>query len=129
MVYDVLVSWNPWWDEGEVPRRFLGLPRDITGELYPRLEGQTIVSLLGVRRSGKTTVLYQLIQMLLDDGVLPANILFVDMEDPRLDGVNVGVADPLQTILYVVFAAFVLSNPPPEMQQVEIWRATNTSRA
>ncbi len=90
MVYDVLVSWNPWWDEGEVPRRFLGRPREITGELYPWFEGQTIVSLLGVRRSGKTTVLYQLIQMLLDDGVPPANVLFVDMEDPRLGGVNVG---------------------------------------
>jgi predicted AAA+ superfamily ATPase len=90
MVYDVLESWNPWWNRGEVPRRFLGMPRDITGDLFPWLERQTIISLLGVRRSGKTTVLYQLVQMLLDDGVPPANVLFVDMEDPRLDGVNVG---------------------------------------
>jgi predicted AAA+ superfamily ATPase len=90
MMYDVLESWNPWWNQGELPRRFLGIHRDITDELYTQLERQSIVSLLGVRRSGKTTVLYQLVQMLLDDGVPPANVLFVDMEDPRLEGVNVG---------------------------------------
>ena len=90
MVYDALASWNPWWDEGEVPRRLLGLPRDILGEMFPWLERHTILNLMGVRRSGKTTTLYQLAQMLLDEGVPPSNILFVDLEDPRLEGVNVG---------------------------------------
>jgi predicted AAA+ superfamily ATPase len=90
MVYDVLESWNPWWDTGEVPREQLGLPRVVLRELFPWLERREILSLVGVRRSGKSTMLYQMIQMLLDDGVPPANILMVNMEDPRLEGVDVG---------------------------------------
>jgi predicted AAA+ superfamily ATPase len=90
MVYDALEGWNPWWDSGEVPREQLGIPRDILKELYPWLERREILSLVGVRRSGKSTILYQMIQMLLDDGVPPANILMANMEDPRLEDVDVG---------------------------------------
>ena len=90
MVFDALASWNPWWVSGEVPREQLGVPRDVLGSVYPWLERREILSLVGVRRSGKSTILYQMIQMLLDDGVPPANILMANLEDPRLDGLDVG---------------------------------------
>jgi predicted AAA+ superfamily ATPase len=40
--------------------------------------------IMGVRRSGKSTYLYQIIQKLLDDGVSRENILFLNFFDDRL---------------------------------------------
>jgi len=43
------------------------------------------VVLSGVRRSGKTTLLYQTINMLITSGTVPAkNILFVNCDEPEI---------------------------------------------
>lgn len=46
---------------------------------------QLIVSLIGARRSGKTFVLYSLMQDLLDAGLAKQKVLFVNFEDERLN--------------------------------------------
>ena len=48
------------------------------------LNTKLIISLIGARRSGKTYLLYQLINQLLDSGVERKNILFINFEDERL---------------------------------------------
>lgn len=48
-------------------------------------EHQLIVSLIGARRSGKTYVLYSLMQRLLDQGIDKRRLLFVNFEDERLN--------------------------------------------
>jgi predicted AAA+ superfamily ATPase len=85
-----LGSWNPWWDEGRVPERLLGHPRTLVDELRPMLERREVLTLAGVRRGGKTTIAYQLIQRLLDAGVAPGNVLMLNLEDPRYEGVPLG---------------------------------------
>jgi predicted AAA+ superfamily ATPase len=57
-----------------------GVPRRLQMETVP---GKASVC-IGVRRSGKSTFLFQVIQRLLGSGVNPANILFLNFFDDRL---------------------------------------------
>jgi predicted AAA+ superfamily ATPase len=85
-----LDDWNPWWVEGGVPDHLKGLPRDILKDVDQWMEVRHILTLVGVRRSGKSTLMYQLIDGLLGEGVPVENVLMVNMEDPRFDGDTVG---------------------------------------
>ncbi len=83
---EVLKDWNPWWETGEVPREVKGYTRQITQELTELLKDETHAkAILGPRRSGKTTIMYQLMDKLIKDNVSPDQILYVNFEDPRLD--------------------------------------------
>jgi len=57
-----------------------GVPRRLRIEVVP---GKATVC-IGVRRSGKSTYLFQVIQQLLDDGVPRENILYMNFFDDRL---------------------------------------------
>ncbi len=57
-----------------------GIPRRLRIDVVP---GKATVC-IGVRRSGKSTYLYQVIQRLLDDGVPRENILYLNFFDDRL---------------------------------------------
>ena len=123
----ILASWNPWWEDGTVPRDLHGVPRDLVNEARALLEAGEVLTLLGVRRSGKSTILYQMIDRLLSEGVGPENVLFMDFEDPRATALTVGdvigawrqVKDP-RGVAY----AFL-----DEVQASEGWGRASPSRA
>jgi len=77
---------NPWWTEKRVPPEFLpSFQRPIIKQLNHYLESlQRIIIIKGPRRTGKTTLLYQLAQTLIDKGVNPYNILFLSFDDLNL---------------------------------------------
>lgn len=60
----------------------------MTEPLLADLGGPQSVVLTGIRRSGKTTVMHQMIQGLLDKGVAPERVLYVNLEDLALDGIG-----------------------------------------
>lgn len=84
-VTSALEAWNPWWAESSVPAALRGRPRTITKQIEPEMDLPEVMALTGIRRSGKTTIIYQLIQYLLDRGTAPKAILYANMEDPGLD--------------------------------------------
>lgn len=88
-VNEALEAWNPWWKAKSVPLRLRGHPRHITAVLRTDLQRPEILAVTGIRRCGKTTILYQLIDDLLARGVPAENVLFVNLEDPGLDRVEV----------------------------------------
>lgn len=90
MSYEILEDWNPWWTGKPFPDEFVGIERDIKAEVLDRLESPHIIHLIGVRRSGKSTIAYQVIQALLERGIDRENILFINFEDPALAGVDLG---------------------------------------
>lgn len=45
--------------------------------------------LSGARRVGKTTIMYQMIDNLIDEGISPKNILYVSFDNPIIKLVNV----------------------------------------
>lgn len=59
-----------------------GYRREISAKLIPYLHSKDIVALIGPRRAGKTTVLFQTMQSLEQGGVPAAALLHVNFEEP-----------------------------------------------
>ena len=65
--------------------REIGVPKDlIPRELNIDLSGKDIVVLTGVRRSGKTYAMFQLINYLIESGVEEDRIFYINFEDERI---------------------------------------------
>jgi len=89
----VLQTYNPWWKNTDAIRP-LSKPhkRVVYHEAVKMIEHPSIrrfVVLSGARRVGKTTVLYQIIERLLDKGVPAKNILYVSFDNPIVKMVNI----------------------------------------
>nr|MDO8118677.1 ATP-binding protein [Candidatus Sigynarchaeota archaeon] len=79
-----LAEWNPWWITGTVPESLLGRPRQKYATLMNSINIKEITILTGVRRAGKSTLMYQMVDGLLKNGVPSNHILFVNLEDFKL---------------------------------------------
>ncbi len=79
-----LSEWNMWWQKGKVDVELLGKKRLILNELKNTLSFKEMKLLIGIRRSGKSTLFYQLIDYLLKSGVEPKRILLINFEDDLL---------------------------------------------
>ncbi len=73
---------NPWWISGKVDLE-LALPfkRDIFVEIENHLSKRFIVAITGLRRVGKTTIMYQLVHKLMQEKVEQSNILFFSFDE------------------------------------------------
>lgn len=87
-ILNLLFSYNSWWQTGMMKKEF-----DKPMRRFAYYEAERVlmhpdirrtVVLCGARRTGKTTVMYQLINNLLNKGVSPKNILFVSFDHPLL---------------------------------------------
>jgi len=89
----VLQMYNPWWkNPGAI--RPLSRPhkRIVYHELVKTIEHPSIrrfAVLTGARRVGKTIVLYQMIERLIDKGVPVRNILYISFDNPIINMVSV----------------------------------------
>jgi predicted AAA+ superfamily ATPase len=85
-----LEEFNEWWFTNRVPKELLQpFKRELFSELVKHLERRQALAITGLRRVGKTTLMYQLIQHLLDQGREPTNILYFSFDEAvgRLDDV------------------------------------------
>lgn len=78
-----LEEWNPWWDNKDRIKSFLGVYREKYDSLLKSINIKEVSILLGVRRSGKSTLMYQMIDFLLKNGTEPSQILFVNLDDQK----------------------------------------------
>lgn len=88
-LYTLLVQSNPWWDSGKVPSRLV-MPfrrRDFY-VLRKEHTSRPITALGGPRQVGKTTILNQLIEQLLAEGVQPKRILYLSLDTPGFLGLT-----------------------------------------
>ena len=87
-VLNLLFSYNPWWQTGIIQKDFnKPMKRFAYFETLKAIKHADIrraVVLCGARRTGKTTIMYQIINTLLDEGVSPKNILFISFDHPLL---------------------------------------------
>ena len=79
-----LAEWNPWWENKALINNLTGKPRQSYALLEKSIAIKEITIITGVRRSGKSTIMYQMIQNLLQQGIEPKQILFVNFEDKKL---------------------------------------------
>lgn len=80
MFEDAIVDQNPHW-RGE--KYSSGVPREVMGTLRNYIDLPHIIPVVGVRRSGKSTLIRQAIGELIDKNQIPPkNILFLNLETP-----------------------------------------------
>jgi predicted AAA+ superfamily ATPase len=84
----VLTAFNPWWKTGIIsPMQSKAYKRFAYHEAMKRLNQADIrrtVILTGTRRVGKTTIQYQMIEALLNNGIAPQKIVYVSLDHPML---------------------------------------------
>ncbi len=79
---DTLARWNRWGSA----RLDAGIPRNVLADLRPFLQTRDVVALIGPRRAGKTTVMFQVMDALAEKGVRPEAMLHVNLEEPGFAG-------------------------------------------
>jgi len=77
-------QFNEWWTTGKV-RLLKPYKRPLFSELLKYINDRQILLLYGLRRVGKTTLLYQLIQHLLYEGINAGNILYFSFDVAKAD--------------------------------------------
>ena len=87
MLIDSIWDWNPWWDDPGSIKVLSGKRRVETDILFKTLNDPKVTILSGIRRSGKTTIMYQMIEYLLKE-IEPINILFLGLEDPAFQKID-----------------------------------------
>ncbi len=84
---------NPWWSEsGDLSIPYRGLPeRSYLPPFQTLIENRSVrraVILMGPRRVGKTVMLHQAIQKLLEKGTVGNSIMFLSLETPIYTGIG-----------------------------------------
>jgi predicted AAA+ superfamily ATPase len=72
-------QFNDWWTTGRV-KLLKQYKRPLFHKMLEYLDDKQILLIYGLRRVGKTTLFYQLIQHLIDAGVNPGNILYFSFD-------------------------------------------------
>ena len=63
-----LVATNPWWNREKINEQFLlGRKRNEFNNIIEKIENKRILSIIGPRRVGKSTLIYQTINYLLEE--------------------------------------------------------------
>ena len=80
-IIEILEDWNFWSKDHDV-----GIVRsDYLKRIEKLAKTGQIITIMGVRRSGKSTIMLQYIKQLIDNGLNPKNILYVNFEDLRFN--------------------------------------------
>ncbi|MBT5023439.1 ATP-binding protein [Candidatus Woesearchaeota archaeon] len=83
MTVEDLENWNPWWNTNKVPEILKGIEREIDPLIFKTLNEKEIIILTGIRRSGKTTIMYQMIEQLLKEHET-SQIIYLNLDDEKL---------------------------------------------
>lgn len=88
MLQEVLNDWNPWWKEGKVREELTGIKRAGTRAIEQSLAQREITVLIGPRRSGKTTIMHQLISSLISKGINFNQMFYINLDDESFTGLS-----------------------------------------
>jgi len=88
MLEESIRKWNPWWADVKLISELSGIRRSITEKITTTMTLLHIKDIIGVRRSGKTTTMYQIIDTLFNQKINPQNILFINFDDPDINATS-----------------------------------------
>lgn len=71
-----------------MPPSLTGIRRDITRDIIKSLGTPHIKDIIGVRRCGKTTILYQVADHLISQGLQAKDIVFLNFDDPSINAAS-----------------------------------------
>lgn len=89
-ILESIIEFNKWWKTNEVSKDLKKeWKRSLFWEVLKYLKDRQIIAITGLRRTGKTTLLYQLIDHLLSKGIKPKNILYFSFDEILAEDSNV----------------------------------------
>jgi uncharacterized protein len=117
---DLLVSLNPWWNDKKFET---GIVREkYFAKIKKYLDAGEILVLNGVRRSGKTTLLFQIIDELIKERKIePKKILFINCDEPALAGLKKPLETLIETYRKEVYSGEDTWIILDEVQNIEGW--------
>ena len=78
-ILEILNDWNFWRKEQDIGKE----RKDYIEKYLSFLKSNVIVSIIGVRRSGKSTIMRQVAKNLIEKGIKKEDILMINFEDKR----------------------------------------------
>lgn len=73
---------NEHWALGKVPERLKErIKREKFQDIIKYLDERQIITIVGLRRTGKTTLMFQMMEHLMEKGVMPKNILYFSFDE------------------------------------------------
>ncbi|MEK6535380.1 MAG: ATP-binding protein [Thermodesulfobacteriota bacterium] len=78
-IKEILNAYNKFWTTGLIEA---GIERTVLADCLRQIDTKETIVLKGIRRSGKSTLMAQVIQHLLRSGVSPSSILRVNLDEP-----------------------------------------------
>jgi len=110
--------WNIWWENPQEIKKYIGTERTTLLQMQRELKIPHIKDIIGVRRCGKTILMYQIISKLMKDNIDVKNILYLNFDDPELTDLEETIKASLHInpdISHVFF---------DEIQNVKEWEKT-----
>ena len=125
-VIKVLRQYNSWWrtpsaiKEESKPQKRLAYYEAL--KIFTHKSIRRFAVLSGMRRVGKTTILYQIIEHLIDEGISPKNILYVTFDNPILKLVNVEKVLSIYEAMYPIEGTrYILFDEVQYTDNWELW--------
>lgn len=122
---ELLVRFNEWWKIGSVRKELKKeRNRDLFFKILDYLKDKQIIAIYGLRRTGKTTLMYQIIDHLIEKGVEPKNIIYFSF-DEIIAKQSKAIEDILETYSSTILKgewkdAYIFFD---EIQHIENWQA------
>ncbi len=89
MIKDLLILSNSWWKDQKISKeKAKDYHRDIYSEIEKMINDRQIIILTGLRRTGKSTILFQLIEKLLEKKD-SKNIIYFNFDEKSLEPIDV----------------------------------------
>lgn len=120
MIQEKLEEFNEWWFTGQAPKELaLEKRRHLFRELAGFLDKRQIISIVGLRRVGKTTLMYQLIDHLIKHGKDENKIIYFSF-DEKVENLNdvIGSYKEIKNIDFRKQKVYVFLD---EIQKLEKW--------
>ena len=112
-VLRILNKYNPWWGDKPIPQsKTSSFKRGDYYIIKRELERREIVSIIGPRRVGKTILIHQLTQELLDSKIDPKRILYLSTDEVELNTGGVELKDVLE-----VYSTYILKSPLDSLKE------------
>ncbi|MGB9721384.1 MAG: ATP-binding protein [bacterium] len=118
LIVEILSDWNFWRKDIDT-----GIQRNhYLEKILKFIKSNKVISIIGVRRSGKSTLINQIARILIQKGIPKNDILIVNFEEPQFEGVDV------KSLLKIYEAYLEILNPTDkpfiffdEIQNVKGW--------
>jgi len=89
-------KWNFWWVSPGKLDEFKWIERSVLKSTIGLVDSPHIKDIIGVRRAGKTFLMYQIISHLIKTGVRPEEIVYLNFDDPEFIDVKKTISAALE---------------------------------